>query len=66
MRTIIIGVVCVAIGIVADALFLPHQSLWNDEATQLDGLTLSPIEVTRWLAGRVDYDFGVPMTGCPR
>ncbi len=60
MRTIIIGVVCVAIGIVADALFLPHQSLWNDEATQLDGLTLSPIEVTRWLAGRVDYDFGVP------
>lgn len=60
MRIIIIGVACVVIGTVADALFLPHQSLWNDEATQLSGLSLRPVEVTKWLAGRVDYDFGVP------
>jgi Dolichyl-phosphate-mannose-protein mannosyltransferase len=59
MRTIIIGVACVAIGIAADALFLPHQSLWNDEATQMVGLALDPIEVTRWLADRVDYESGV-------
>jgi 4-amino-4-deoxy-L-arabinose transferase-like glycosyltransferase len=60
MRTVIIGVACVAIGIAADALFLPHQSLWNDEATQMSGLSLDPVEVTKWLADRVDYDFGVP------
>jgi hypothetical protein len=48
------------VGLSADLLFLPHQSLWNDEATQMSGLSLDPVEVTKWLAGRVDYDFGVP------
>jgi hypothetical protein len=60
MRIFIAGLACVILSIVLDTLFLPHQSLWNDEATQLDGLTLDPVEVTRWLAGRVDHDFGVP------
>jgi 4-amino-4-deoxy-L-arabinose transferase-like glycosyltransferase len=54
------GAICVAVGVVAAALFLPHQSLWNDEATQLCGLTLAPVEVTRWLAGWSPHDFGVP------
>lgn len=55
-----VGLACVAANLVAAIAFLPHQSLWNDEATQLVGLTLDPIEVTRWLADRVEYDFGVP------
>lgn len=59
-RALIIGAACVAAGVAVDAMFLPHQSLWNDEATQMAGLSLDPVEVTRWLADRVDHDFGVP------
>ena len=51
---------CSLVSVVASGAFLPHQSLWNDEATQLSGLQLNPVEVTRWLADDVDYDFGVP------
>jgi Dolichyl-phosphate-mannose-protein mannosyltransferase len=65
MRTIIIGVACVAIGIAADALFLPHQSLWNDETAQMSGLSLDPVEVTRWLAGKSTHDFGLARDRMP-
>lgn len=40
--------------------FLPEQSLWVDETTQLSGLTLSPVEVLRWLAGEGRGRFGLP------
>ena len=50
----------VALAVIAAALFLPHQSLWIDETTQMDGLTLSPIELVRWLADGHRHDFGVP------
>ncbi len=56
---LIVGTACVAVGIAADLLFLPHQSLWLDESVQLAGLSLDPVEVTRWLADRVNYDFGL-------
>jgi hypothetical protein len=56
---LLIGLTCVAAGVVADALFLPHQSIWNDEVTQMKGLALGPAEATRWLADRVQYDLGV-------
>jgi hypothetical protein len=59
LSPIIIGVACVVTGIAADALFLPHQSLYMDEAVQMAGLSLSPVEVIRWLAGRADVDVWV-------
>jgi hypothetical protein len=59
------GVLCVAASVVASALFLPHQGLWNDEATQLAGLTLGPVEQVRWLAGWERHDFGVPVDRMP-
>jgi hypothetical protein len=31
--------------------FLPQQSLWVDETTQLRGMTLDPVELVRWLCG---------------
>src|SRR4051794_10429387 len=49
-----------AVTLVAAALFLPHQTLWIDETTQLSGLTLSPVEVVRWLMHPATHDFGVP------
>jgi hypothetical protein len=50
----------VSLAVVGAALFLPHQSIWIDESTQLSGLTLSPLEVVRWLDGAHHHDFGVP------
>ena len=55
----------VALAVIAAALFLPHQSLWVDEATQLSGLTLSPSELVRWLADGRRHDFGVPADWMP-
>jgi hypothetical protein len=37
--------------------FLPHQTLWVDEATQMSGLGLGPSRVVGWLAGRERPDF---------
>ena len=34
------------------ALFLPHQSLWQDEATQLRGLAMTPAELLSFVTGR--------------
>jgi hypothetical protein len=59
------GALCVVVSLTASALFLPHQSFWNDEATQMAGLSLSPAEQVRWLAGRVHYSFGVPEDRMP-
>jgi hypothetical protein len=53
------GAFCMVASVVASSLFLPHQSFWNDEATQMSGLSLSPANQVRWLAGRVHFDFGV-------
>ena len=51
--------------VVSAGLFLPHQSLWNDEATQLCGVGLDPVEVTRWLAGWSHHNFGIPSDRMP-
>jgi hypothetical protein len=53
-------VAVIALFVGSAALFLPHQSIWNDEATQLSGLTLSPVEVAHWLVDSRRQDFGVP------
>lgn len=53
------GILCVALNVAAASAFLPRQSFWNDEATQMVGLSLDPIGVVRWLAGYDPHDFGV-------
>ncbi len=58
-------IVCMGACVVSAGLFLPHQSLWNDEATQLCGVGLDPVEVTRWLAGWSLHDFGIPSDRMP-
>src|SRR5262245_31798830 len=40
--------------------FAFRQELWVDEASQLSGLTLQPVEMLRWLAGHEWGRFGVP------
>ncbi|HVR84334.1 MAG TPA: glycosyltransferase, partial [Planctomycetota bacterium] len=47
------------------ALFLRHQCIWIDETTQLKGLTLSPVELVRWLGGQDRARFGVPPDRMP-
>jgi hypothetical protein len=51
-------VVVVATFLVGSTRFLPLQSLWLDEATQLSGLSLDPLSAARWLSGRSAPDFG--------
>ena len=46
------GLLCVAVAVGTSSTFLPHQSLWGDEATQLAGISLGPSRVVPWLAGR--------------
>ena len=41
-------------------VFATRQEIWVDEATQLSGLTLGPVEVVHWLAGADSGRFGVP------
>ena len=53
-RAILIGLACVATGVVADALFLPHQTLWQDEVTQMTGLALGPVDGTKWLMNKLE------------
>ena len=61
------GMLAVALVVVAAAgPFLRHQALWIDETTQMSGLTLSPLQVVRWLVHPASHDFGVPGIGCPR
>jgi hypothetical protein len=40
------------------AAFLPHQSLWLDETTQLAGLSLGPVRVVSWLTNPASMDLG--------
>ncbi len=49
---------CAAALVAGSAAFLPQQSIWVDEATQLSGLQLGPLDVVRWLAGADRRDFG--------
>ncbi len=51
--------------LVLAGLFLPYQSIWIDETTQLSGLTLPPAEAAAWLAGRDPHRFGVPPDRMP-
>lgn len=57
--------VCVGLFLITSAAFLPHQSLWVDEATQLSGLSLRPDELAQWLCGRKHFPFGVPLDRNP-
>ena len=59
------GAVCVLALIIFAGLFAPQQALWGDEATQLSGLTLGPVNVVYWLAGEEDHHFGVPPDRMP-
>ena len=54
--TLAAGLLCVAVSVAASGLYLPHQSLWGDETTQLGGISLGPVRVVPWLAGRAKYD----------
>jgi hypothetical protein len=58
------GLACVAVGVVGDAAFLPHQSLWLDEVVQMSGLTLGPWRVVGFLAGR-ENPFPLPSDRMP-
>ena len=49
----------------AAARFLPHQTLWIDEVTQMAGLGLGPIGVVRWLLHPTLTDLGVPSDRMP-
>ncbi|MDQ2763214.1 MAG: hypothetical protein M3Y22_06885, partial [Pseudomonadota bacterium] len=40
--------------------FATRQDIWIDESTQLSGITLSPVEMVRWLAGTDTQRFGLP------
>jgi hypothetical protein len=51
-------VVVVGVLLGGAASFLPQQSLWVDEATQVIGLRLGPAGATRWLAGGEPHDPG--------
>jgi hypothetical protein len=54
-----LGLATVVLALVVGAsLFLPRQSLWLDEATQMSGLSLDPVRVVRWLLGTERFDFG--------
>lgn len=64
-RAFALGTLCVAACVASAALFLPHQSLWTDEAVQLSGLTLGPAEVTRWLTGTPRPELGVILDRMP-
>jgi hypothetical protein len=46
-------------------LFSFQQNLWVDETTQLSGLTLSFVDVYRWLSGLMDAPFSVPSDRMP-
>ncbi len=51
--------------VLAAGLFLPHQTLWIDEVTQLSGLSLSPGDLLHWLLHPSSRDFGVPADRMP-
>jgi len=52
-------VMCMGLVAGASIIFAAQQHLWLDETTQLSGISLGPVGVTRWLAGEW-HDFGTP------
>lgn len=48
---------CMTVVALAGTAFAHRQTLWLDETTQLSGLSLGPLELTRWLTGKY-HDFG--------
>jgi MYXO-CTERM domain-containing protein len=56
--TLLLLGVCVGVHVAAARAFLPRQSVWLDEVTQLNGLTLDPAACARWLAGDLGDPFG--------
>lgn len=53
------GIMCGLLQVLAAGLFLPHQGLWGDEATQLSGVRLGPLNQVRWLLGTREFNLGV-------
>jgi hypothetical protein len=47
------------------AMFARRQSIWIDETTQLNGISLGPAEVLRWLLGDPSNVNGVPADRSP-
>jgi len=45
--------------------FAVVQTIWTDETTQLSGVSLGPVELTRWLAGNDPDRFNVPADRMP-
>lgn len=67
-RPLIILIIIVAASVISAAMFLPQQTLWVDETTQMSGLTLNPVEVVSWLTSGKEanqYGFGVPPDRMP-
>jgi hypothetical protein len=50
--------VAVSTWLIVSWSFAKHQEIWGDEATQLSGLSLGPLEVVAWLAGKHPERFG--------
>ena len=65
LNAIISIIVILLIFFFAASIFMPNQSIWVDETTQLSGLTLNPIEVSRWLSGTEANQFNVPADRMP-
>lgn len=57
-------ILCVILSSLVSMLFLPQQSLWTDEITQLTGLALPLSDLFPWLLHRTS-DFGVPFDRMP-
>jgi hypothetical protein len=58
------GLSAIAHTVVA-AVFLPHETIWIDETTQLNGIALGPVRVVNWLMGDGSFANGVPMDRMP-
>ncbi|MEM7365956.1 MAG: hypothetical protein AAF525_18210 [Pseudomonadota bacterium] len=59
------SIVAISIYFLASVSFLLHQNLWVDESTQLSGITLSYVDIARWLSGAMAHPFPVPADRMP-
>ncbi len=55
----------VALFLLIAGSFALHQNLWVDESTQLSGLSLSFVDIYRWLGALIDNPFPVPSDRMP-
>ncbi len=60
LGSLVLGGLVMAATAMSAAGFLRHQSLWNDETTQLAGLGLGPVQIVDWLCDPNGMDLGVP------